>query len=222
MPLPNYWTQRIETILDDSYRNLERMSTRAPGRPRSEHARQAVLDAAATLVGRQGYAATTMEGIAKQAGVSKQTVYRWWPSPAAILLEVLNGGAAAIAPLEESGDFERDLRVFVHRSVLGARGKVGRLLTALMAQAQHDPVFAEPFRAEFLAARRAVLHTLLDHARSRGDLKPGTTDHDLGFVAELFFGTLWYRLLAASGPVNTRFADDLADTLLTLVGRGGS
>ena len=189
------------------------MSTRAPGRPRSEEARLATLGAAVALVGEGGSAVATMDAIARRAGVSKQTVYRWWSSPAEILLEALNEGAAQLAPLEETGELEQDLRTFLRRSVLGAREPVGRLLAALMAEAQRDPQFGESFRAGFLAKRRAVLRELLEHAAERGELEP---DVDLDFLVELFFGTLWYRLLAASGPLDRRFADDLTGALLTL------
>ena len=189
------------------------MSTRAPGRPRSEEARLATLGAAVALVGEGGSAVATMDAIARRAGVSKQTVYRWWSSPAENLLEALNEGAAQLAPLEETGELEQDLRTFLRRSVLGAREPVGRLLAALMAEAQRDPQFGESFRAGFLAKRRAVLRELLEHAAERGEFKP---DVDLDFLVELFFGTLWYRLLAASGPLDRRFADDLTGALLTL------
>ncbi len=195
------------------------VNARAPGRPRSEAARRGIMAAATELVIAQGYAATTMEGIARRAGVSKQTIYRWWSSPADIVLEALTEGALQRSPLVETGDFSHDLRVFVRRSVIGARGHVARLLTALMAHAQYDSSFAERFRTEFLAGRRTVLYSLMDHARTRGDLRPGVTDAQLRFLSEVFFGTLWYRLLAASGPVNTRLADDLADILLTQVSR---
>jgi AcrR family transcriptional regulator len=189
------------------------MSTRAPGRPRSEEARLAILGAAVALVGEGGAAVATMDAIARRAGVSKQTVYRWWSSPAEILLEALNEGAAQIAPLDEQGDLEQDLRIFLRRSVLGARKPVGVLLAALMAEAQRDPAFGESFRAVFLAKRRGVLRELLAHSVQRGEI---ASDVDLDFLAELFFAALWYRLLAASGPLDRRFADDLTETLLTL------
>jgi AcrR family transcriptional regulator len=189
------------------------MTVRSPGRPRSEAARRAILAAATALVDEQGYGAITMEGIARRANVSKQTLYKWWPSPAAMVLEALNDGASRIAPFVETGDFEFDLRTFVRRSVLGARGTVARLLASLMAEAQRDASFAESFRSGFLAERRAVLEQLLDRARSRGELNP---DVDIDFLAELCFAALWYRLLAASGPINRRFADNLAEVMLVI------
>jgi AcrR family transcriptional regulator len=193
------------------------VTVRSPGRPRSEAARHAILGAATALIDEQGYGATTMEGIARRAAVSKQTIYRWWPSPAAIVLEALNEGASRIAPVAETSDLDHDLRLFVRRSVLGARGKVARLLTALMAEAQRDESFAESFREGFLAQRRAVMRELLHRARSRGQLQPTV---DIDFLIEMFYGALWYRLLAASGPINQRFADDLTDSLLVLAQRG--
>src|SRR5215212_6785424 len=129
------------------------MTTRSPGRPRSESARRAVLGATTELIEREGYARVTMESIARRARVSKQTVYRWWPSKAAILLEALNEGAAAVSPLRDTGSFETDLRTFLRSTVAGA-ARNGRLLAALMAEAQFDDDLAEAFRSGFLARRR--------------------------------------------------------------------
>jgi AcrR family transcriptional regulator len=188
-----------------------------PGRPRSESARRAVLLSALEIVGESGYASLTIEGIARRAAVSKQTVYRWWPSKAAVLLDALNEGAVEIAPVADTGDLANDLRAFLRRSVLGARGRTARLLVALMAEAQLDEAFARSFQSGFLAQRRGVLVELLGRARDRGEVAP---DADLELVAELFFAALWYRLLAASGPVGRRFADEIADVLLKLLLRG--
>jgi AcrR family transcriptional regulator len=188
-----------------------------PGRPRSEAARRAILRAALEMVEESGYPALTMEGIARRAAVSKQTVYRWWPSKAAVVLEALNEGAARLAPAPDTGDLAEDLRAFLRRSVLGARGRTAQLLVALMAEAQLDQAFARSFRSGFLAGRRAVMVELLDRARARGEIG---SDVDLELIAELFFGALWYRLLAASGPVDRGFADEMTDALLELLARG--
>jgi AcrR family transcriptional regulator len=191
------------------------MSSRGPGRPRSETARQAVLAATVHLIGEDGYGRVTIEGIAREAGVSKQTLYRWWPTKAAIVLEALNEGAAKIAPSVDTGSFSADLRVFLRRSVSGAGGRNTRLLAALMATAQLDDAFAESFRTGFLARRRRALRQLLERGRDRGELGASA---DLDFLVELVFATLWYRILAHNKPLNSRFADQLTDTLLALAG----
>jgi AcrR family transcriptional regulator len=187
-----------------------------PGRPRSEAARRAVLLAALEIVGESGYPTLTMEGIARRAAVSKQTVYRWWPSKAAVMLEALNEGATQLAPAPDGGELAKDLRKFLRHSVLGARGRTARLLVALMAEAQLDQAFARSFQSGFLAQRRAVMVEFLARARARGEIG---SDVDLELIAELFFGALWYRLLAASGPINQDFADEMTDALLELLAR---
>jgi AcrR family transcriptional regulator len=192
------------------------MGGRAPGRPRSESAHRAVLAAAASLVGRDGYGRVTVEAIAREAGVSKQTVYRWWPTKAAIVLEALNAGAATIAPATDTGSLSTDLRAFIRRTVAGAGGGNARLLAALMAAAQLDDAFAQPFRDEFLARRREALRALLEHGRDRGEVAVST---DLDFLVELAFAALWYRILVHHQPLNRRFADQLVDTMLALAAR---
>jgi AcrR family transcriptional regulator len=193
------------------------MTTRSPGRPRSEPARRAVLAATVGLIEKSGYGRVTMEAIAQRAGVSKQTVYRWWPTKSAILLEALNEAAAAIAPAPDSGSLETDLRIFLRRTVAGAAGPNTRLLAALMAEAQLDEDFAEVFRTGFLARRRQVLVELLERGCSRGEL---AREVDSAFLAELVFATLWYRILARNRPLDRGFADQLTATVLSLGARG--
>jgi AcrR family transcriptional regulator len=189
------------------------MSTRGPGRPRSESAHRAILAATTRLIGQDGYGRVTMEAIARDAGVSKQTVYRWWPTKSAIVLEALNEGAATIAPAIDTGSFSTDLRTFLRRTVAGATGRNARLLAALMAAAQLDDAFAESFQTGFLARRRQVLRELLERGRDRDEL---ATSADLDFIVELAFAALWYRILARNQPLDTRFADRLTDTMLAL------
>ncbi len=189
------------------------MSTRSPGRPRSEPARQAVLAAAVGLLEQDGYGQVTMEAIARGAGVSKQTVYRWWPTKAEIVLEALNEAASAIAPAPDSGSLEADLRSFLQRTVAGATRRNARMLAALMAEAQLDDVFAESFRGGFLARRRQVLRETLQRARARGEI---AASMDVDFLVELVFGTFWYRILDHHAALDRRFADQLTDTVLSL------
>jgi AcrR family transcriptional regulator len=193
------------------------MSARGPGRPRSESARQAVLAATVRLIAEDGYGRVTMQDIARHAGVSKQTVYRWWPTKAAIILEALNEAATVIAPIPDTGAFDVDLSRFLRRTVAGGSGRNTRLLAALMAAAQLDESFAKAFRSDFLARRRQVLRELLERGRRGGELAATV---DLDFLVELVFAMLWYRILARNQPLDDRFADQLADAVLAFGGGG--
>ena len=159
-----------------------------------------------------GYGALSMEGIARSAGVSKQTLYRWWRSKAAVVLEAVNAAARGVAPAPDTGSLEADLRRFVRDTFRGA-GRSGPVLAGLMAAAQLDPEFAEAFRNDFLAARRAVLAGILERGRARGELAAQVEPE---ILVDVVFGTLWYRILAGHAPLDRWFADRLTDALLTL------
>jgi len=194
------------------------MSTRSPGRPRSEQARRSILAAGARLVEDDGYGALTMQRIARSAGVSKQTVYRWWPSKAAVVLEALNDAAQAAAPAPNAGSLETDLRGLLRSTVAGMTIRNTRMLAALMAEAQLDENFAGAFQSGFLARRREVLREVLERARGRGEVAESV---ETEYLAELVFGAIWYRILGHHAPLNRRFADQLTESVLTLARRRG-
>jgi len=182
-----------------------------PGRKRSEQSRLAILAAAFEIVAEQGYGALSVERIAARSGVGKQTIYRWWPTKADVLLEALALKADLhIAPTPQDS-YAADLRAFLLATFELARDeKVIAVLRSLMAEAQIDDGFGRRFRESFLADRRSALGELLDRAAARGDL-PATPAPDLAI--DLVFGTLWYRVLAAHRPVDDQLTDDLVAVL---------
>jgi AcrR family transcriptional regulator len=192
-------------------------SPRSPGRPRSEASRQAILVAALSLASEVGYAGLTIEGLAARAGVGKQTIYRWWPSKADVLLEAGVVKAELQVPVSDHGGYRADLRAFLQASyALGNKPRFAGLLRALMAEAQLDPEFGARFRAAFLERRRQALAVIIDRARERGDL-PDRPDPDT--VADIVFGTIWYRILATMRPLDAVLEEDLLDLLAPAAGR---
>jgi AcrR family transcriptional regulator len=165
------------------------------------------------LLEADGYARLTMEGLAKRAAVSKQTVYRWWSSPAAVLMEALNERSSKLVPDRDLGSFRRNLRSFIRRTVGGLQNDSTTLVASLMAEAQRDQQFAVAFREQFLARRRGALHALFDQGLHRGEV---ASDANVDLLVEIAFGTIWYRVLARHGPLSRRFADQLTDALLAL------
>ena len=63
--------------------------TKQRGRPRSERARKAILEAAAELLLARPLEAVSMDAVAERAGVSKATIYRWWPTKETLALDAL-------------------------------------------------------------------------------------------------------------------------------------
>jgi AcrR family transcriptional regulator len=184
---------------------------RSPGRPRSEESRQAILVATLALIAEVGYAGLTIEGIAARAGVGKQTIYRWWGTKADVLLEAGAVKADIQIPTDDRGSYEADLRAFLEASYrVGNRPEYTALLRALMAEAQINTDFGRRFRESFLERRRSALAVITDRARKRGDLperpSPGT-------VADIVFGTIWYRVLATHAALDSELIQDLLAVL---------
>lgn len=184
---------------------------RSVGRPRSEASRQAILSAAIALATEVGFAGLTIEGIAARAGTGKQTIYRWWPTKADILLEAGAAKADVYVPVTDHGSYRADLRAFLEASyAMAGLPELADLLRALMAEAQLDREFGERFRVSFLERRRDAIGVIISRARERGDLP---VHPDPATVADIVFGTIWYRILATRRPLDAALAEDLTGLL---------
>jgi AcrR family transcriptional regulator len=181
------------------------------GRKRSEQSRTAILTAAYELVGEIGYARLTIEGIAARSGTGKQTIYRWWPSKADVVLDALATKAELDVPIPDEGSYAADLRAFLLSSfALADQPHLLEVLRALMAEAQIDPEFWRRFRGAFLQRRRDALGVITGRAEARGDLPPGVSR---GTVADIVFGVIWYRVLATRMLPDPGLADELVRAL---------
>ncbi|WP_280382361.1 TetR/AcrR family transcriptional regulator [Nocardia wallacei] len=188
-------------------------NTRAhTGRRRNDAARRAILTAATELLARAGGPAVTIAEIAAAAGVSKQTIYRWWPSKGAVLLEAMTDWARSSAPDRDTGTLREDLTAFLTATFTAAAAPpAAALLRAVLAEAQTDPATTELLE-EFARDRREVLHRILNRARGRGELR---TEADLELLVDQAYGVLWYRLAVARTPLTAETAARLKDSLLT-------
>jgi AcrR family transcriptional regulator len=186
---------------------------RPSGRKRSEQAHSAILKAALSLLRQHSYAELSCDMIASEAGVGKQTIYRWWSNKAEVVLEALSEHARAVtAP--ETGTLEGDVQAFLEvtfRLVRGSRG-TGAVLKGLMAEAQLDPDFARSFAA-FIETRRSALYAVLAR-HSRAD------EHELGTLVDMLFGAFWYRLLLGHAPLTSAVAATLGKLAAHAAGCG--
>jgi AcrR family transcriptional regulator len=173
------------------------------GRPRSARAHQTILATTLSLMKQEGFSALTIEAIAREAGVGKPTIYRWWPSKAAIVFEALQHYGQQALPVPSEGSLVERLEVWLKRLFEVLNGDIGEIVRSLMAEAQHDPVFAVSFRTEFIVARRQPLLAILREGLRRGEL-PATTDIEV--MADLIYGAMWYRLLVQHAPLDEAYA----------------
>jgi AcrR family transcriptional regulator len=188
------------------------VAQRAPNpQRRSARSQAAILKAAYELCQEQGYARLTIEGIAARAGVGKQTIYRWWPSKGAVLLDVfveqITGRLDAAGTGSPLGDLRR--RVRVTAEVL-ADNAIGPHIAGLLGDAQGDPALAHELHERLVAPARAQHRELIRAAQVRGELR---ADMDADLMADALFAPLWFRLLVTRAELSPKFADDIVDTV---------
>lgn len=188
------------------------------GRPRSERAHLAVLRATRLLLAEDRLDRLTIERIASEAGVSKATIYRWWSSKGAIVLDAVLDHVDADITFPDTGDVRADLEAEI-RSVIGlyTDTDIGAAVLDLVAASRNDAELAEAMREKFFVHRRAVALRYLRLAVSRGHL---AADLDTEIVIDAIWGALYYRLLVAHLPLTPDYAGALLDQFWPAL-RGG-
>ncbi|MGE5703718.1 MAG: TetR/AcrR family transcriptional regulator [Clostridia bacterium] len=184
----------------------------SPGRPRSQEVTNTILAATIRLFEQHGYKKLTMESIAKAAGAGKQTLYRWWPTKAAIVLEAMKSQCELEIPVPNRGSVRDDLLEYVQNTCNLLNGPTGRMITALIVESQFDEDFSRLFHEEFISSRREALISILRKGVERGELK---APHDFDFAADLCYGPIWYRLLNRHAPLDESFVAQIVETLLS-------
>ncbi|MER7585520.1 TetR/AcrR family transcriptional regulator [Kitasatospora sp. NPDC097691] len=166
---------------------------------RNQRSHRAILDAALELAVRDGYAKVTIEGIAQTAGVGKPTIYRWWPSKAAVILEALNDRTGPFSGVPDTGDITADITTAAQGVIQALGTDLGTIWRGLVADAQSDPRLAEDLLTGFLEPRNKAWQDRLDQAVTAGELR---TDVPTRTMVELLFGPVYYRLLLGTGPLD--------------------
>ena len=187
---------------------------------RSERARLAVLAAAAQLIGSVGYDKMSIEAIAANAGVGKQTIYRWWPSKAAVVLDMWAPEVHPRIEFPDTGDLAADIKTQLKAVIdLGNDPIFGPSYRALVAESQHDTKLAEQLLDRIIRPRIAACKDRLRVAQAAGQLQP---DIDLDLAVDLFYGGFYHRYLLRIAPLSDEFADGIVDTALSGIGPKGS
>ncbi|MGH8956628.1 MAG: TetR/AcrR family transcriptional regulator [Microbacterium sp.] len=189
--------------------------TRSAGRPRSEDSRRRVLAAARDLLRESGVRAVSMDAVASRAHVSKQTLYRWWGSTSAIVVEAVLDGYEPPVPetVVETGDLRADIASWIERSARSlSDDDVAQGVRALLGAVSSDPVAGREFHDRTLApARRTIEHLLSADEPSE---QTRSARADIAISALLFW-------VLVDQPVDAGRRDALRD-LLTGSGRTGA
>ncbi|RPK60601.1 Nucleoid occlusion factor SlmA [Streptomyces sp. ADI96-02] len=158
---------------------------------RSERARRAILLAALDLCTERGYGRVTVEAIAARAGVSKKTIYRWWPTKGAVLLEAFTEALVDATPFVDTGDIGADLRTHVASAVkLLSVPPFGPAYAGILSELHHDDVLAKTVKEQLVDPRVEEALGRLRAAQDKGQIPPHA---DLPLAVEMLYGPVYYR-----------------------------
>lgn len=179
-------------------------------RPRASRSR--LLATAGDILQRRGYMGLTMERVASESGVAKTTLYRHWPTKAALCMDLYLEEAGRELRDPDTGDVARDLKQIVNGVVrLQTKTVAGPAFIGLIAEAQINPGSRAAFLAEFAERRREITRRVLRRAIERGQVR---ADVDIDLVIDLIGGATTFRLLQGHAPLNPRFAESLVALVL--------
>lgn len=183
---------------------------------RSERSRRATLDAALELCTEKGYGRVSIEAIAARAGVSKKTIYRWWPSKSAVMLEAFTEALVGTTPFVDTGDIAADLR----SNVLGAVNLLstppfGPAYAGILSEVHHDDALADIVRTQLVEPRFGEAVARLRRAQEQGQIPEGA---DLPLAVEMLYGPVYYRHVLRKPVQDLEEIGKLVDHVLRALG----
>ena len=185
----------------------------ARGRPRSSAAasHEAILDAVYELLQEKSVRALTMEEIAQRAGVGKPTLYKWWPSKAAIVIDMFEARIAPTVMTPDDQGAEQAIRAQVKVLIRLLNGFFGKVTSEIIAEGQSDPDVLREYSHRYLLHRRAFTAGMVAKAQESGEFK---REIDPELLTDLIYGTIYYRLLLKHQPLTQKFGTELVDHIM--------
>ena len=185
---------------------------RPPGRPRSEESRQSILRSTLKLLQQDGgFPELSIEAIAADANVGKTTVYRWWPTKAALVADAFFASAEEELQFPNTGSVQKDMSLQMRRVIRIFRSERGKVVAALLAGGQSDSELLEAFRERFLWPKRRQAYQTLQRGIDRGELP---ADSDLDLILDSLYGPIYMRFLIRHDKLDESFADEICGLVL--------
>lgn len=185
---------------------------RGPGRPRSEEAERAILDAAVDLLAKCGVAGLSIEAVAAHACVAKTTVYRRWSSKTELVLAALTQMKGPI--VQPPGESVRGDLLFLVRYACRSRRNApeAQIFARLVAEADQHPEIGEQYWHRVIRPRRELMYGVLRRGIEEGLIRP---DANLELMGEMLTAPVVVGRLHDSGYVRSEEEiEQLVDAVL--------
>ena len=186
-------------------------STIRRGRPRSTETTDAILQSAYALMATTGLAATSIDAVARHSNVSKMTIYKWWPTREALLIDAFLNRASVLLPLSGTGDPLARLRRHAAAYTEALLGEFGRVQLAVISECVSKTGSAELFYERYLTIRRSAALEIIFQGQQDGSI--GATGAP-GNLYDAIYGSLFYRYIFGIKPLSATYARQLVDAIL--------
>lgn len=183
------------------------------GRPRSEAAvsHAAIMDAVYGLLKEKPARDLTMDAVAKRAGVGKPTLYKWWPSKAALIMAMFHERFNAILEVPEATTAEEALRTRVKHLIAQCNGLFGKVVADLIAEGQGDPSILKELYESHIRPRRASTVADIERGIASGEFLAGT---DPELLLDAIVAPVYLRLLLRHPALTEDYGKQLTDQAL--------
>ncbi|MDQ0420354.1 AcrR family transcriptional regulator [Peteryoungia aggregata LMG 23059] len=185
----------------------KRTSIGAQRNPASE---EAILTAAAEILREGGLSAFSIEAVARRAKAGKPTIYRWWPSKAALLLDIYHRQKGETF-YPDTGSTREDLIAFLETLLGFWKTSGGEVFRSIIAEAQSDPAALGALR-DYAVTRCRASGIILERGVTRGEIREAL---DIPLVMELFSSFCWQRLLTGRLDPSRDQMAHVVDAVLT-------
>jgi AcrR family transcriptional regulator len=163
-----------------------------PGRPRSIHADQAILQATLDLLAEVGYQSISIEAIAARAGVGKTTIYRRYTSKEELVADAIES-LREDSPIPNTGTFWGDVDILTNHAAQTIDSPLGRQTLALIiSTASSNPQFAQVYKTKYTKLRREAFSQVLERAKLRGEIDK---DADIDLIIDILSGAIYYAVV---------------------------
>ena len=189
------------------------LSAKVIGRPRDSRIDMEVVEAVLKALERSGYRAVSMDGIAKQVGRPRSSLYRRWSSKRHLVAYAVVSELGE-NPAADTGTLRGDLLSAVRTLWRAFRGPLGHALAGLVADMAQDAALASIIRQRVLAPRRRSMCEAIERARARGEVR---NDLDVELVLDMLTGPFYFRTLFGHASISRKNTEQIVDCLLRVI-----
>ena len=184
------------------------------GRPRDSNLNKEITKVLWKLLENKSLAELTINEIALKAKTTRPAIYRRWSSIEEICIDAFLAEVEQKVPTPTSNHPPDALREYILSLIKFLSGQVGKVIAEILGRAQVSPELMRKFHDGFLKPRRNHARQIIRRGQKSNHFR---SDIDFDLLIDLYAGPIYFRAFAQHAPLNDKFAQELADTVLVAI-----